>query len=124
MQKPNLFDYINDLSCDKKYVYNNENKKEYNQHLINLFMAMDIETLFYSDCINRCHVMNDNMHYDFYYHAIAPKKRFFKYRKNKNENLKYIQKYYNVNCNKAMEILNILNDDQIENIKNIYDGII
>jgi hypothetical protein len=117
---PSIFDILNDISFDKHEILSEkENFKDYNPFMINRFLSMDGSTLFLSNFINRMSHLPKEVQYQFYLKGIDKKKRFFKYQKKEggDKKVKIIKKYYNCNDEKAMELLEILKDDQIKSIE-------
>ncbi len=123
MAKNSLFDILDDISYNKKEILQEEEDfKEYNPFMINRFLSMDGTTLFLADFINRISHIPKKMQYLFYLFGIDKKKRFFKYQKKgaTGDNIKLIKKYYNCNDRKALEILDILSETQIKEIKKTF----
>jgi hypothetical protein len=75
----------------------------------------------YSDTINHAQYMNMSAHldlqlqFDYYFHSIRKKKRFFKKPKvEKDNNFHIVQQYYKYNNNRTEEALAILTKAQID----------
>jgi len=116
------FDYVNSIN-DKKYI--SDLYKGYDQYIINLAYSYHIDTVLFANEMNLKSNLTNEMHYDFYYHVLRKAKRYSKWnKKDKNieENLSFISQYYQINKEKAKEILNILSEDELKKIKTSKGG--
>jgi hypothetical protein len=119
-----LFDFINDVSHEKKNIFReiseNEEKK-YPSYLINRYFSFFPDTLFYANEMNKCQYVSGRENHHFYLYALRKKKRFTKWLKTeKIEEENLIMEAYSCSRQKAKEYLKILTPKQIENIKNMY----
>lgn len=121
----NPFDFVNDISKEKKNLISldAENEKSYNPFLINRAFSYYIDCISYANEMNKYHFLDKKLQHDFLLHAIRSKRRAYsKWEKpNKDKNLSVVAKCFNVSKNKAEEILKLLSDDDINNIKEKYD---
>jgi hypothetical protein len=118
----NPFDYVNAVNFTKKDIFQDE--KNYNSFIINRSLSYSMDTVFYANEINRSDIPN-RMQFDFLLHSIPKKKRFNKWVKKDtlSDNISLIQNHYKYNMEKAMDVLSILSESQIETIKQqIYKG--
>ena len=115
----NLFDIVNDLSQHKKNLSNDiEFDKAYVPWIINKAFSNYYDTILYANEINTYGMQDKELQHDYYFYSIKPKKRWSKWNKKVNlENIELIQKFYNVNINKAKEIAAILSDEDFEMLK-------
>lgn len=124
------FDLFKDLlpSLNLKHSHlldeNLDSEKYYNAYIVNKAYSYDIETIFYSNEINMLHFADNKLQYDFYFYGLEKKKRFNKWLKPEAvNNLDVIQEYYQCSNKKSKEILSVLTDEQLEQIKRrIYKG--
>lgn len=127
----NIFDIVNIISKDKNdYSYKFENPededdlefvKQYNQFMVNRILSCNNEMVYLAVVADNLNVP-DHLHYLFWHYMIDKKFRFFRYPKkeNKNENIEVISNYYNVSNEKAIEMLELLDDKQLDDIKKTY----
>lgn len=113
-----LFDYLNDITFNK---VGNFDEKTYNSYMVNKYLAMRKDTIFFSNEMNKFNPPSIMQH-DFYLNILPKIKRRFEYtKKEKNEDLDLICKHYNVRKEIAIQYLKLLNDDNINEIKNTYN---
>ena len=48
----NIFDFINDLNFNKKYIFDYNTKTYYNKYMINKFLSYNKETVLYANEMN------------------------------------------------------------------------
>ena len=105
------------LRTKEKLKVNNE--EQYSKFRTNTVLSNHIDTVLYSNEMNMYPFLSDEMHYDYMYHSIKPKKRFFKRRKQINHtNLSLISDYYKYNRKKSLEAFKILTEEEKKTIKN------
>lgn len=120
-----IFDHLNNLTQTKKEpdFSSDEFKKEYKKYMINRFISM---CEFFIPVVNEINKYDipDEVHYNYYLNMLPQRKVFFNYIKKKKdldeEEKKYIAHYFEVGKKEAENYINILDDDQIMEILNIY----
>jgi hypothetical protein len=114
-----LFQYINDLSNDKKYLMDNGLfEKEYVPHQTNRFFSYFSDTIMLANMMNSAYSLPNKMQHDFYYHEVRKRKRWTKWFKAETSaDLELIKEYYKYNDQKAREALSILSEDQLNDIR-------
>lgn len=75
--------------------------------------------------MNMNYGLDDDLQFQYYLNSIRAYKRPFQkwFKKEENEDIDEIMEYYNCSLEKAKEILSILTEDQIHEIKNKKGGI-
>ena len=69
--------------------------------------------------MNHHHILDSKLKYDFLLNTIRSRKRYAPWIKpSKQKNLEYVKEYYGYSNAKAKSVLDILNNEQIEFIKN------
>jgi hypothetical protein len=118
-----LFDFLNSITHGKKDLLNDETVKSYNPFLVNYYVAMDKNLVFFADAMNRHgRELPKRLHYLFYLKEVPPKKRFLRYEKGTKETgLESMKKYFCVNTEKARDIMGLLSEDVIKSIISMYD---
>jgi len=129
--KTSLFDFLKDITIEKKNILNYDNQSAYSKYMICRFLSMHNDYLPIVDLIlnkQQAHLSNQEFHKLCL--AIIPKnnirlnyvKGSSKIKENK-EDLEYIAKYFKVSMNDAMEYYEICGEDLANNIKKMH-GII
>lgn len=126
-----LFDFLKDISVEKKNILNYDNQSAYSKYMICRFLSMHSEYLPIVDSIlnkQQAHLSNQEFHKLCL--AIIPKNNIYfnyikgssKIKENK-ESLEYIAKYFKISMNDAMDYYEIAGETLVNNIKKLY-GII
>lgn len=118
------FDFINSIQAEKNYVLSDETEKDYNQFVINRGLSFGADTIIYGNEMNSRPHLSSKMQYDFLFHGIPKRKRYNKWIKaDKIDNIDIITEYYECSDVRAKEILRLLTDDQVEQIrKRLFKG--
>lgn len=110
-----LFDFINDLSQNKKDLLTEENEREYSPYMINRFLSMNITTIMYANEMNLNSHLPKRMQYDYFLNSIKKQKRFFKYIKHtRQDDIDVIKEYHGYSEVRAKEILPIFTEEDIQ----------
>ena len=120
----NPFDYVNDILYAKKNHINDElSEGLYNSFLTNRSLSYHFDCVLFANEMNRRHHTDKKMQYDFFINTIRSKKRpFAKWVKNeKSEDLECIKTYFGFSESKALEVLDLLSDEDIKTIREKTD---
>lgn len=123
MVKP--FDYVNDINYGKKNIMVDDiAEKNYNAFIVNRALSYFNDTVLYANEMNIHHSLDAKLQYDFLINIVRKQKRWSKWIKpNEVTNLELIKEYYGYSNEKAKSVLSLLNDEQIQELKNrIYKG--
>ena len=115
-----LKDWLNSINQTKENILDEDEslENEYPPFIINKCMSGFIETVLIANEMNIHSHLSKKMQYDFFINIVRPRKRFSPWmRKEKIDTLEVIKKYYGYSDEKARSALKILNNDQIEFIK-------
>jgi hypothetical protein len=105
--KKTLFDLLNHLSSETENRWE-EYASVYNSFMINRFMSMHSDTVFYANEMNKSRLPKEEQ-YLFYLTSLTKKRRFFKYTKDeKDENLDELCAKYKINKATAKEYSELL----------------
>lgn len=121
----NPFEYVNAINLTKKDIMVDDiAEKAYTPFLINRSLSYFNDTVLFANEMNRYHHLDHRLQFDFFINIIRKKKRFSKWIKPQEiENLELIKEYYGYSNEKAKSVLSLLNNDQIEELKQrIYKG--
>jgi len=120
----NPFDFVNDILQGKKnLIVDDQTEKEYQPFLINRSLSYHMDCIIYANEMNRRHHLDKKMQNDFLINSIRSRKRqFAKWIKPvKNDDLECIKIYYGFSDIRAREVLNLLSEEQIEQLKEKTD---
>ena len=124
VKKVGLFDFMNDLTSDKKYLFDEISGKEFNAFMINRGMGQQPDLIMYANEMNKSPGLSKEMIHDFYFYAIKAKKRYGKWAKSSDDDkasLDLIMEHYTVNRNVAGLYLELLSKDELENLKKLNE---
>lgn len=112
------FDYIKSINIKDSYIFNPDDEKGYNSHIVNIGLSFFTDTIFLVNEANKYN-LNGQKHYDFLYYSIEPRKRYSKWFK-KEENLtrlESIAEYFDISLEKAKEYTKVLSDEKMTEIE-------
>ena len=121
----NPFDYLKSINTSKKNIMVDDiTEKEYNAFIINKGLSFLPDTVLMANEMNINHHLDNRLQYDFLINIIKKKKRFTKWVKPQEvANLEIVKEYYGYSDEKAKSVLSLLNNGQIEELKQrIYKG--
>ena len=113
--------YLNSINLNKKSVLDTDDpgwEKNYPPYIINKCMSHHMDTVLYANEMNMKHDIPSRLQYDFYIHIVRPRKRFSPWGKqDKVKDLDVVKQYYGYSNEKALQVLKILSNEQINFIK-------
>ena len=116
-----LKQYLNSINNTKENLMDTQDplwEKKYPSFIINKCLAPFPETVHLVNEMNVNHHLDSKLQYDFLLNSIRPRDRYTPWLKAKKiKNLEYVKEYYGYSNEKAKSALDILNDEQIETIK-------
>ena len=116
-----LTDYLNAINYSKKPLMDTEDhlvEKEYTPFIVNRCLSYFIDTILHVNQINEFPDTDKKMQFDYLQNSIRKRKRFSKWQKKTNlDNLDVVKDYFGYSDRKATEIMNILSNEDIEEIK-------
>ena len=122
------FDLLNDITF-KKQDLPAENPEllrgnNYSKFLVELMLSRHMDTILFAEELNERPRISNRMHFYYLFYAIPKKKRFAKGTKSpKIKNLDLVKQYYNYSDEKALDIMDLLSEEDIEYIKkSLYRG--
>ena len=111
-----LKDYLNTLNYSKDDLMEDDPgwKKNYPPYVINKCMSHHMDTLMFSNEMNRYPNLDKDMQYSFYLNTVRPKRRFSPWgKKQQVKDLNLVKQYYGYSNEKAKQVLNILTKEQL-----------
>ena len=117
-----LKDYLKAINKTKEPLLDSDDKtweKKFPPFVINRCLSMFYDTIMHSNEMNGLHFLPKRMQFHYLINSIRKKKRFGGkwLSQSKLKNLDVVKEYYGYSNNKAKEILNLLSDGQIEELK-------
>ena len=96
-----------------------ENEKEYSAFIVNRALSYHIDGLMYANQMNLNSKLDSKLQYHYLLNTIRPMKRKFQawQKQDKLKNLEYVKEYFSYSDEKARAALKILNDKDIDFIK-------
>jgi hypothetical protein len=120
----NPFDYVNSILQNKKNLIVDElTEKDYLPFLVNRTLSYHKDCILYANEMNRRHLADKKLQYDFLLNTIRSQKRpFAKWVKaEKSEDLECIKQVFGLSDQKAREAKRLLSDEQIQKLKEQTD---
>ena len=120
----NPFDFVKQINQGKVNLIDEtpELEKEYKQFIINRALSFNHDTVLYANEMNFNNHLDSKLQLDFFLNTIRPKKRYSKWLKRENnEVLELIKVYYKCSYAKAREYVTLLDDSQLDIIKQRID---
>jgi|TARA_B100001175_G_scaffold304103_1_gene299769 hypothetical protein len=119
-----LKDWLKSINETKTNLIDDEPQIEskYPSYIVNRCMSGQIDTLMYANEMNISNQLDNKLQYDFLLYTLRKKKRFSPWiRKEELSNLELIKKHYKYSDEKAKQVLPLLNDDQLNIIRQRLD---
>ena len=120
----NPFDYVNSILQNKKNLIVDElTEKDYSPFLVNRTLSYHKDCILYANEMNRRHLADKKLQYDFLLNTIRSQKRpFAKWVKaEKSEDLECIKQVFGLSDQKAREAKRLLSNEQIQKLKEQTD---
>ena len=116
----NPFDYVNQILYGKKdLIVDAQTEKDYNSFIVNRSLSYHFDCVLFTNEMNRRHFVDKKLQNSFLINTIRSRKRpFAKWVKSeKSEDLECIKKYFNYSNIRALEVLPLLSEKQIQELK-------
>ncbi|CAB4140345.1 clamp loader small subunit [uncultured Caudovirales phage] len=81
----NIWTFVNSLSQDKSYLYDDDTAKAYTAFTINKAFSIHIDTLHHASMMNQRYNLDKKMQHDYYFYALPKKVRRKKWLKKSDE---------------------------------------
>ena len=120
----NPFDYVNSILQNKKNLIVDElTEKDYSPFLVNRTLSYHKDCIMYANEMNRRHLADKKLQYDFFLNTIRSQKRpFAKWVKSeKSDNLECIKQVFGLSDQKARDAMRLLSNEQIQQLKEQTD---
>ena len=121
-----LTEYLNAINYTKESLMDTEDdqvEKQYVPFVINRCLSYFIDTVIHANLMNHFSSTDKKLQFDYYRGAIRKRKRFSKWQKKEIiDNLEIVKNYYNYSNQKATEIMELLSDEDIEEMRIYLSG--
>jgi hypothetical protein len=114
-----LFDLINKISHSKDVsdVTDKDIDVDYVPFVVNKTLSYHPDSLIYANEMNQRQHADKQLQFQFYLNSLRPRKRFAKWVKaEKVDNLEAVKLSFNYSNEKALQIIDLLSDEQINEI--------
>ena len=113
-----LKDWLNSINFTKETPEDPSEIKSYPPYIINRCLSGHLDCIMFANEMNKYSFLDKDMQYSFYLNTVRKRKRFSPWlRKDKIEDLDYVKQYYGYSNEKALQVLKILSNEQINFIK-------
>lgn len=119
-----LFDFVGDINYGKKNLLRLDPSliSDYKPFMVNRALSFSADTILYANEMNKNPELSKQMQYDFYIQSIRKAKRYNKWIKQaKDKDLEAIQEYFECSYQKAVNILKLLSDADLKEIKQLLN---
>ena len=120
----NFFDFLNSINETKKDLIREDplSEKEYNSFMINRGLSYFPDTILFANEMNKSWDTPKQWQFDFYRIGVPKRKRFSKWHKQDKieEDVKNLMQEYNYSHQKALQVISILSDEQLEELRKKY----
>lgn len=121
MKTLNPFDFVKDISKDKKGLITDKYTEGcYVPYIVNRAFSLFDDSIFHANQINQFPDLDNKLQHDYLFYSLRPKTRFKKWpwKKDTNESdILLIMEVYKYNRKNAIEALRILTEQQLQDIK-------
>ena len=115
------FDFINAILVNKKNLLQDDElaTKEYSPFIVNRGLSLHLDCVLYANEMNLRPFIDKDQQFQFLLNTIRPMKRKFQpwQKAEVNKDLECVKQYFGYSNEKAKDVLRILNDEQITEIK-------
>jgi hypothetical protein len=113
------FDFVNAISQSKKDLMEDPAvERLYQPFLVNKALSYFPDTVMYANEMNRRHLTDTKLQFQFFLNTVRPARRFAKWvKKQEDDDLAAVMEYYGYSPEKAKSALSILSSDQLITIK-------
>ena len=119
-----LKDWLNSINLTKKNLIDEDPslEKDYNPYIVNRIYSGHLDSVLFSNEMNKYSFLPKKIQYDFYLNSLRSKKRFSPWlRKDKIKDLDYVKRYYGYSNEKAQQALKILTKEQLNFIRSKFE---
>lgn len=121
-----VWGFVNSLSYNKKYMFNEDTAKIYDPWTINKAFSLYVDTVYEANDMNQYYKLPKKLQHDYLINSIRSRSRYEKWVKvdkdsDEAKTIAAVQEYYRCSRTKAQAALSILTEKQIAIIKTRID---
>lgn len=117
-KKVSSFDLLKNINYTKEWVDVEERGIDYMPFLVNRTLSYGRDSIMYAQEMNVLANLDKQLHFDYFINILRKTKRFNKgFDRSKDELVKLVMEYYGYTYQKSVEILPLITDEQISEIK-------
>lgn len=115
----NLFDFLNSINYNKNDLMVDDHvEKQYPAYMVNRGLSFNPDTAIPANEMNSRPHLDKKLQFHFLINIVRPKKRFSKWLKNeKVEAIETLKAYYGFSTEKARQAVSILDEEQLDYLK-------
>jgi hypothetical protein len=115
----NPFDYVNSINLkNADYTQDEGYMRHYPAFMVNKALSYFIDTIYLVNEMNQRHHLEKKLQFDFLINIVRKKKRYSKWFKPQQDDVvDAVMNYYGYSQDKARQVVNLLTEDQITQIK-------
>jgi hypothetical protein len=121
----NFFDFLNSINDSKEDLLKKDplSEKDYNSFMVNRGLSYFGDTILYANEMNSRTDIPKKWQYEFYLYGIKKKRRLSKWHKKdvNGEDLKLVMQEYQYSTKRALEVLSLLTEEQLQTIREKHD---
>jgi hypothetical protein len=109
------FDFLKSINETKENLIVDElSEKDYTPYVINKGLSYFPDTILYSNEMNRLHLLDPKVQFQYLLNSIRPRKRYSKWHKTElTEDLKAISEYFGYSHAKAKQVQSLISSEQL-----------
>lgn len=114
------FDFVNAINFDKRNLFEDpQAEKDYAPFMVNKALSYFPDTILYANAMNAVPGAPKEWQFNFLKNSIPKRKRFSKWAKKDPlpQDISAVCEFYKYSTEKALEVMSILSQEQIEQIK-------
>lgn len=121
----NVFDFVNAINYNKRDLFEDpQAEKDYVPFIVNRTLSYFPDTILYANEVNRlASTMPKQWQFEFLRGTVSKRQRFSKWAKvpQNSHDLTAVQQTYKYSTEKALEVLSILSQQQLEDLRSQMD---
>ena len=120
----NLSETLNSLNYNKNNLIEKGilAESDYLPFIVNKCLSYFTDTVLFVNEMNRFSDLPKRMQYDYILHSIRKRKRFSRWEKNnKSKKFLLVKEYYQYSDSKTEEVVDLISDDQVKEIKKLLE---
>ena len=117
IKKLSPFEWVDSIYTNK-YIMEDLNENQYEPYMVNKALSMGADTTLPANEMNRRYHADKRLQYDYLINKVTAKKRYNKWIKAETvEAVESVQEYYGYSKHKALQVLPLLSESDLEKIK-------